>query len=221
MDCDGLAEVAAELALGALTGRERAQAIMHLDVCGTCRERIRRPRSHRGGSARAAAGLRAAGRVRDRGDRPAWFHQAAPQTATDAAAVDACRCGRCGRCGRSGRSGRRGDGRGGRLWLCMNVDTGSGNGTLICQLEGRDGRRITVGSFRLTGGYGHWGQAGTPAACRRDRCPADHRRRQGSWPPPASASRDDGPRGRHAGHLAGSRGAKHASAAPALTRPGG
>ena len=38
----------------------------------------------------------------------------------------------------------------------MNVDTGSGNGTLICQLEGRDGRRITVGSFRLTGGYGHW-----------------------------------------------------------------
>ena len=42
MDCDGLAEVAAELALGALTGRERAQAIMYLDVCGTCRERIRR-----------------------------------------------------------------------------------------------------------------------------------------------------------------------------------
>jgi hypothetical protein len=40
----------------------------------------------------------------------------------------------------------------------MNVDTGSGNGTLICQLEGRGGRRITVGSFRLTGGYGHWGR---------------------------------------------------------------
>ena len=42
MDCDGLAEVAAELALGVLTGRERAQAIMHLDGCGTCREYIRR-----------------------------------------------------------------------------------------------------------------------------------------------------------------------------------
>jgi hypothetical protein len=37
------------------------------------------------------------------------------------------------------------------------VDTGAGNGTLICQLEGRDGRGIIVGSFRLTGGYGHWG----------------------------------------------------------------
>ena len=41
MDCDDLAEVAAQLALGVLTGRERAQAIMHLDRCGTCRERIR------------------------------------------------------------------------------------------------------------------------------------------------------------------------------------
>ena len=42
-------------------------------------------------------------------------------------------------------------------WLYMNVDTGSGNGTIICQLEGPDGSVITVGSFRLTGGYGHWG----------------------------------------------------------------
>ena len=41
MDCDDLAEMAAELALGVLTGRERAQAIMHLDRCHTCRERIR------------------------------------------------------------------------------------------------------------------------------------------------------------------------------------
>ena len=35
MDCDDLAEMAAELALGVLTGRERAQAIMHLDRCKT------------------------------------------------------------------------------------------------------------------------------------------------------------------------------------------
>ena len=43
-------------------------------------------------------------------------------------------------------------------WLYLTVGAGAGNGTLICQLEGRDGRRITVGSFRLTGGYGHWGR---------------------------------------------------------------
>ena len=40
-------------------------------------------------------------------------------------------------------------------WLYMNVDTGPGHGTVICQLKGRDGRSITVRSFRLTGGYGH------------------------------------------------------------------
>jgi hypothetical protein len=41
MDCAGLAEVAAELALGVLTGRERAQAVAHLDRCDGCREDVR------------------------------------------------------------------------------------------------------------------------------------------------------------------------------------
>ena len=87
-------------------------------------------------------------------------------------------------------------------------------------LEGRDGRRITVGSFRLTGGYGHRGRPEPlpPAAVTGARLTTAG----GKALATASFSpRDDGPRGRHAGHLAGSRGAKHASAAPALTRPGG
>lgn len=41
MSCDELADVAAELALGVLTGRERAQAIEHLDRCDACREHVR------------------------------------------------------------------------------------------------------------------------------------------------------------------------------------
>jgi hypothetical protein len=41
IDCAGLAEAAAELALGVLTGRERAQAIAHLDRCDNCREDVR------------------------------------------------------------------------------------------------------------------------------------------------------------------------------------
>jgi hypothetical protein len=41
MNCAELAEVAAELALGVLTGRERAQAIAHLDRCDACREDVR------------------------------------------------------------------------------------------------------------------------------------------------------------------------------------
>jgi hypothetical protein len=41
MSCDDFADVAAELALGVLTGRERAEAIEHLDHCDDCRERVR------------------------------------------------------------------------------------------------------------------------------------------------------------------------------------
>ena len=41
MTCAELADVAAELALGVLTGRERARALAHLDRCETCREDVR------------------------------------------------------------------------------------------------------------------------------------------------------------------------------------
>jgi len=41
MTCRELHDVAAELALGVLTGRERAQAIAHLDHCEACRENVR------------------------------------------------------------------------------------------------------------------------------------------------------------------------------------
>jgi hypothetical protein len=41
MGCAGFADVAAELALGVLTGRERAEALAHLDHCEECREHVR------------------------------------------------------------------------------------------------------------------------------------------------------------------------------------
>jgi hypothetical protein len=41
MNCAELADVAAELALGVLTGRERAAALAHLDTCDACREEVR------------------------------------------------------------------------------------------------------------------------------------------------------------------------------------
>jgi hypothetical protein len=41
MDCGDLADVAAELALGVLTGRERADAVAYLDQCDACRENVR------------------------------------------------------------------------------------------------------------------------------------------------------------------------------------
>lgn len=41
MRCDQFSDMAAELALGVLTGRERAEAIAHLDGCDACREHVR------------------------------------------------------------------------------------------------------------------------------------------------------------------------------------
>jgi hypothetical protein len=42
MGCDEFADAAAELALGALTGRDRAKAIAHLDQCDACSENLRK-----------------------------------------------------------------------------------------------------------------------------------------------------------------------------------
>jgi hypothetical protein len=42
MTCTQLHDVIAELALGALTGRERAAALAHLDQCRACREEVHR-----------------------------------------------------------------------------------------------------------------------------------------------------------------------------------
>ncbi|MBL1107531.1 hypothetical protein JK361_23520 [Streptomyces sp. 5-8] len=39
--CDKLREIGAELALGVLPGRERAEAVAHLDRCADCREHVR------------------------------------------------------------------------------------------------------------------------------------------------------------------------------------
>jgi len=41
MTCAELADVSAELALGVLTGRERAMALAHLETCDECREDVR------------------------------------------------------------------------------------------------------------------------------------------------------------------------------------
>jgi anti-sigma-K factor RskA len=42
MGCAEFADAAAELALGVLTGHERARALAHLDWCDACRENVRR-----------------------------------------------------------------------------------------------------------------------------------------------------------------------------------
>jgi hypothetical protein len=42
-------------------------------------------------------------------------------------------------------------------WVYMSVNLGSGNEMVTCQVIGADGHVTTIGSFRLTDGYGAWG----------------------------------------------------------------
>jgi hypothetical protein len=190
MGCDDLAEVAAELALGVVTGRERAQAIAHLDRCDACREHVRQLtltgenllwllpgiEPPVGFESRVMSRLGFAGRGRRR-PWTRWMLTAAAGTVIAAA----CGLGGWGLRGTAPAPPSTGSTTGSTLhsaalitashrtvgkiflyggsprWLYMTVDAGSGNGTVICQLEDRDGHIITIGSFRLNGGYGYWG----------------------------------------------------------------
>ena len=42
-------------------------------------------------------------------------------------------------------------------WVYMNVEIGTGNEAVTCQLIGKDGRVTTLGTFHLADGYGSWG----------------------------------------------------------------
>jgi hypothetical protein len=190
MGCGHLAEVAAELALGVVTGRERAQAIAHLDGCDACREHVRQlaltgedllgllpgMEPPAGFETRVMSRLGLAGRDR----RHPWTRWMLTAVAGAVIAV-ACGLGGWALRGAAPAPPSAGSTTGSTLrsaalitaghhtagkiflyggsprWLYMTVDTGSGDGTVTCQLEGRDGRIITVGSFWLNGGYGYWG----------------------------------------------------------------
>src|SRR5450755_72241 len=200
MSCEEFADVAAELALGVLTGRERARAITHLDQCDTCREHVRQL-SLTGEemlgllpSREPPAGFetRVMGRLGHQAvaRRPKWTRRMLATAAVALAAV-ACGLGGWGLRGATSvpstkspqtahasvRSAALLTARhqtaghiflynGNPRWLYMDVDTGvgTGNGTVICQLEAGDGRVITVGSFHLDGGYGSWGSPDPLAA---------------------------------------------------------
>jgi hypothetical protein len=208
MRCDQFADVAAELALGVLTGRERAEAIAHLDGCEGCREHVRQLTVTGEGllgllSAREPpAGFET--RVMDR------LGMAAPQPRRLRWSRQPrwSRWSRQPRWGRTRRmlavaavtltvavSGLGGWGLravtapsassppagsllstaslvsasnqtvgkifvygGSPRWLFMSVDMGSGGtGTVTCELVGRDGHIVSLGKFRLNGGYGSWG----------------------------------------------------------------
>ncbi len=198
MSCAEFHDSAAELALGVLTGRERAEALAHLDYCEACREHVRsltvtsekmlsllptaeppagfetRVMDRLGLAAPASEPLR------HRRRRPAWGHGFSPRRALAAAAVvvallgaalggwglhatatptasSSLTTGKMIATDDHSQVGRVFMYNGESRWMYMSVDLESGNGTVICQLVGADGHITTVGSFRLTDGYGSWG----------------------------------------------------------------
>jgi hypothetical protein len=105
MSCAEFSDSAAELALGVLTGRERAEALAHLDHCEACRERVRQltatgeqmlgllptAEPSAGFETRVMDRLGLAAPVpqpvRHRRRRPAWGHGFSPRRVLAAAAV--------------------------------------------------------------------------------------------------------------------------------------
>jgi hypothetical protein len=221
MGCAEFADVAAELALGVLTGRERARALAHLDWCEACRENVRQltvtgeelvgllpaieppagfetrvmERLGLATPAPAPAPARQLSPARRFGRNLAgwvaggWMGGAGPgrprrllaaAAAAAAAAVIVAGLGGWGlRAATSSppasplssaallTASHQTAGKiyfydSGSRWLYMSVNIGpgsgaAGNGTVLCQVEGADGHITTIGSFRLTGGYGYWG----------------------------------------------------------------
>jgi hypothetical protein len=234
MTCAELADVAAELALGVLTGRERAVAVAHLDQCDGCREYVRQLMATgeqlvellpaveppAGFETRVLARLglpapaeeeprentypqlisrrdRAAVRrgLGRRGTRPGADQPGAPPSGPGGTR----RPGRMRRVLAAAAMGlaviaaglggwRIGAGTtpaptlamaqltsagllssthqevgdiflysGTSQWVYMNVDMGTGDERVTCQLVGKDGQVTTLGSFRLADGYGSWG----------------------------------------------------------------
>jgi hypothetical protein len=213
MGCAEFAEAGAELALGVLTGRERARALAHLDRCDACRENVRQltvtgeelvgllpaieppagfetrvmERLGLGTPTPAPAPARRVSPARRFGRKLAgWISGGTGRggvsyprrmlaAAAVAAAVIVAGLGGWGLHGATSSpaasplssaafltASHQTAGKvyfydGDHRWLYMSVDIGSGNGTVICQVEGPDGHLTTVGSFRLAGGYGYWG----------------------------------------------------------------
>jgi hypothetical protein len=196
MSCNDFDDVAAELALGVLTGRERAQAVAHLDECDSCREHVRQlsltgeellgllpsQEPPEGFESQVMAKLGVATRRSKK-----WSRRMLTMAAV-ALAVVACGLGGWGLRGAMapspGGSTAQAPLREATLltaahqtagkiyiydgtprWLYMGVETQANTSeVVVCQLVAQGGHVITIGTFRLDGGYGAWGSPDPVAA---------------------------------------------------------
>ena len=229
VDCGQLVDMAAELALGVLTGRERAAALAHLDGCPACSEYVREltetgeellgllpPHEPPAGfesrvlariglpvpngeTQRPAAETPTGGarvlplrRGKPADGRRPGTRRASARTLAAAAIVGAVLAGGLGGWGLNSAlthpqlaspaaagslrtatlltADHQAAGEvfvhdSGPQWMYASVDLDNAKTTTVtCQLETADGKLMTVGSFRLTDGYGFWGAPWTSTA---------------------------------------------------------
>jgi hypothetical protein len=228
MDCGEFSDIAPELALGVLTGRERADALTHLERCDTCRETLRQlamtgeelvellpsvepppgfetlvlarigiaPGTPSRGCARRLPSLSRLLTPSRRSLNPRQSRRPRRLLAVAAAALAVIAAGLGGWGLRTATSqvhsqvsavarshvplssaalmSSNHEAVGTAFyysgaepwtymsvdvepWMYMSVDVPLEDGTLTCQLKGPDGKYTTVGSFRVTAGYGSWG----------------------------------------------------------------
>src|SRR5450756_1841294 len=154
MSCDEFDRVAAELALGVLTGRERAAALEHLDRCEACRIHVRQLTM----TGEELVGLLPAiepppgfeTRVLDRLGIAATSDPGPAGSELSSAALLTASHQAVGKIFLYDGNPR---------WVYMSVYMEMARGAVTCQLIGRNGHVTTVGTFRLAGGYGAWGSA--------------------------------------------------------------
>jgi anti-sigma factor RsiW len=191
MSCDQFRTQSAELALGVLDGRDRSDAVAHLERCPACRHELLlmsdladrivglAPAAEppAGFETRVLASLTPTPRPTRR-RRLALVLTAAGLAAI--LGVGGWVVGHRGGGGSPAASSRNlvaadlvtGSRHVGRLiastgahpWISMDIDTGAGDQRLVCQLRERDGTTLTLGSFTLGDGYGYWAAPVPPAA---------------------------------------------------------
>jgi hypothetical protein len=174
ISCAQLRELGAELALGILDGRQRAELMTHVDVCDSCRDELRQLAQVReellalvpasepplGFESSVLRSLGFTTRHRRRWLRPlaaavallialaaGWF--LAPRTQDSVVSADLTADGHTvGQAFLYTRS---------PSWIYMTVNTPGPSEEISCQLQRTDGTWITTGWFSLTSGLGYWG----------------------------------------------------------------
>jgi len=177
ISCAQVRELGAELALGILDGRQRAELTSHLELCDSCRDQLRQLSLVReelltlvpgsdpplGFETRVLHSLGLTGRHRRRWLRP---------LAAAVALLIALGGGVGGWMLATGardslvRAELTTDGRTvgeaflyarSPSWVYMTVDTPDTSDRISCQLQRTDGTWVTTGWFSLTNGHGYWG----------------------------------------------------------------